>query len=629
MRVRTRRQSQFGVVLAIVALGYVLSAYALDHHALRGDEGVSVRLYSQSFHVILERIRLSSPNPPLYGFMLHVWMRLAGISELAVRWPSVLAAVVTISLTYRLGRLWLGRRAGVLAALFAAINPFLVWYAQDARVYALLIALVLAAIWQTWEAALRRRFAYWLAAGGLWWLALFAHYFAIFPLACTGLALLVAPRTRMRWRAAVITALATGLAYLPLALYVAPLLLRHTKQWIQPVGIGEAVWRILTTFSVGQQPDSAIILKMFGGVALAILLCAGSLAALRRNLNSAPWLLALALGPVVMAWLISLYRPIFTEQYLISSVPGALMMAAAGALALKGALPRGVWWSVTFAASLALAAFVSLPHYYFDPAYAKSPDWRAVAAYLQTTARPEEVVVLNLPDPAFYYYYRGPMPAVDSPPASLDVVGLPAVETQLQTLRDHYQHIRFFFSPSPLYDLEGFVGQWLETCCEKTADTFVYGFRVQTFDTPSGSLAARQPYPVEFEKGITLTGYRVLNPQLRAGEAIHLTLYWTARGKVAESYTVFVHVLAADGYNVAGADSPPRNSAYPTDQWQAGEDVIDPHLVPLPADMPPGDYRLDVGLYRLDTGQRLMGREASGVEGDHVLLPVILTVQNH
>src|SRR3970282_2745999 len=115
---------------------------------------------------------------------------------------------------------------------------------------------------------------------------------------------------------------------------------RHPSERFQPVGIGEAVWRILTTFSVGEQPDSAIILKMFGGVALAILLCAGSLAALRRNLNSAPWLLALALGPVVMAWLISLYRPIFTEQYLISSVPGALMMAAAGGGGRTSALSR-------------------------------------------------------------------------------------------------------------------------------------------------------------------------------------------------------------------------------------------------------------------------------------------------
>ncbi len=622
----------------IVFVGYLLRAYRVAYQGLRGDEAFSVGFFSRPFGEVWASMGSFDPNPPLYYFVLHNWMRIAGTSEAAVRWPSVLAGVIVVALTYRLGRMLLGRPAGFLAASFAVVNPFLIWHAQDARVYSLLTALVLAAVWQTWQAATRvsanalspqDALRPWLVASGLWWLALFAHYFAILPLVVIGIALLLAPATRLRWFAALMMAVGVGLAYLPIVLHVFPLLAGHTKGWIQPPTLSEAVWRLLTAFSVGASSNAGMAgLRWVGGGLLALLLVAGAIGAIRRAPSAAIWLLALGLGPATLAWLVSLARPVFAEQYLISSLPGLLIIAAASAFAIK-ALPRWTaWLSALPAAGLGLVALLSLKNYYFDPAYAKSPNWRGVVAYLEATARLDEVVVLNLPDPGFYHYYHGPMPVEASPPDSLSTIGVPAAEAQLRQLRDRYQHIRFFFSPSPLYDPEGFVGQWLETCCEKTSDTFVYGFRVQAFDTPSGSLAARQPYPVEFEKGITLTGYRVLNPQLRAGEAIHLTLYWTARERVAESYTVFVHLLAADGFNVAGADNLPRDGSYPTDQWLVSEMVIDPHLVPLPADMPPGDYRLDVGLYRLDTGQRLMGRDASGVEADHVLLPVILTVQN-
>jgi hypothetical protein len=215
---------------------------------------------------------------------------------------------------------------------------------------------------------------------------------------------------------------------------------------------------------------------------------------------------------------------------------------------------------------------------------------------------------------------------VASPPDALAVAGISATEAQLAQLRDTYQHVRFFFSPSPLYDPDGFVGNWLAGCCEKTADEFVGLFRVQTFDTPTGSLAAREAYPVEFEAGIVLTGYRVVNANLTAGESAHLTLYWTARAPITASYTVFVHLLAADGFNVANADGLPAAGRQPTDQWTTGADVIDPHPIAIPGDMPPGDYTVEIGLYELSSGVRLMATELSGNRVDAVRLPVTVKI---
>jgi hypothetical protein len=153
----------------------------------------------------------------------------------------------------------------------------------------------------------------------------------------------------------------------------------------------------------------------------------------------------------------------------------------------------------------------------------------------------------------------------------------------------------------------------------KTRDEFVRGWRVQSFDTPAGALAARQPHDAAFEHGLALTGYYVVDTAPRAGDDLRLTLYWTTTAPVAESYTVFVHLLAADGFQVGDADSLPAGGRQPTNTWAVGETVIDAHVLPLAADMPPGDYFVEVGLYALETGERVPLADGRGAA---VRLPV-------
>jgi hypothetical protein len=327
---------------------------------------------------------------------------------------------------------------------------------------------------------------------------------------------------------------------------------------------------------------------------------------------------------VLLLWALSLVRPVFTEQYAFAGVPGLLALGALGAWRLGQWQSFRPWPAALAMGALLLLGLFSAAHAAFDPAFAKSPDWRALNRYLSQTARPGEVVVVNLPEPAFYYYYTGSMPVVTSPPRPLDAdaASRPDTEAQLAGLRDEYAHIRLLLQPTAGYDPEGFVGQWLAACCEKTGDEFVRGWRVQTFDTPAGSLAARQPLEVVFENGLALTGYRVVDDAPRAGQPLHLTLYWTTHGLVDGAYTVFVHLVAADGFEVGNADGPPARGQRPTNTWAAGEDIIDPHPFTLDPGLPPGDYWLEVGLYDPATGARL-----NSSHGDVVRLPVVIRVQ--
>jgi hypothetical protein len=104
-----------------------------------------------------------------------------------------------------------------------------------------------------------------------------------------------------------------------------------------------------------------------------------------------------------------------------------------------------------------------------------------------------------------------------------------------------------------------------------------------------------------FAGAIELMGYDATE---RPG-ALEITLHWRSLEPLDADYTVFVHLLDGDGQVIAQDDAQPQSGAYPTSVWGAGEVIVDPHSLLLPPALPAGQYRLRVGLYRLETGQRL------------------------
>jgi hypothetical protein len=132
------------------------------------------------------------------------------------------------------------------------------------------------------------------------------------------------------------------------------------------------------------------------------------------------------------------------------------------------------------------------------------------------------------------------------------------------------------------------------------------------------------PNPAQFDLDgqIQLAGYELDPKPVKPGEPVTLTLFWQAVRRPRADYTVFVHVLGADGQLVAQADSQPQSGSYPTSFWDEGEVVEDSHPIMIPAEIPPGQYAIEIGLYRLDTGERLpVNGDARGVI-DVAQLPV-------
>jgi hypothetical protein len=102
-----------------------------------------------------------------------------------------------------------------------------------------------------------------------------------------------------------------------------------------------------------------------------------------------------------------------------------------------------------------------------------------------------------------------------------------------------------------------------------------------------------------------------ITPPAEITSTLTFTLTWQAIVPVNEDYTVFVHLLDDAGTKLAQQDTRPCGGACPTHTWQPGEIVADRHSLLLPADAAAGPYRLAVGLYRLESGERaaVVGRD--------------------
>jgi len=109
------------------------------------------------------------------------------------------------------------------------------------------------------------------------------------------------------------------------------------------------------------------------------------------------------------------------------------------------------------------------------------------------------------------------------------------------------------------------------------------------------------PLAIRLGDAISLIGYDLTD---------RLTLYWQATSRPSADYTVFVQVWD-DHRQVAGFDGQPAGGDYPTHWCDAGETIIDRRPLDL-SGLPAGRYRLLVGMYRLDTGERLPAVAAAG-----------------
>jgi len=138
------------------------------------------------------------------------------------------------------------------------------------------------------------------------------------------------------------------------------------------------------------------------------------------------------------------------------------------------------------------------------------------------------------------------------------------------------------------------------------------------------TLEPSQPLEANLGGKIRLLGYDLPRSEVLPGEAFPLTLYWRGERVIDEDYTIFIHLVGAEGQIWGQEDSQPLHGFYPTSHWDVGDIVVDEHSVLVKPDAPLGEYQLLVGMYLLSTMERLPILDENGrVVGDYLFLDTI------
>jgi mannosyltransferase len=614
-------------ILLIVLLAFGLRLYAIDRQDIWGDEAFSIWLSGQPLPQVIAGG--ADTHPPLYPFLLYLWLRLAGPLPLAVRFLSAFIGTLTIPVVYALGCRAFRQMAGGLAALLAAVSPVLIYYSQETRMYGLVALLAAASVY--WATRVFREprsagpyLAYFLTSLA----AAYTHYYAFFVILAENLVIIPVSFRRRRavWGRWLAGQGAIALSYLPWIAAQSGFLGGKASARFDEWNLATALdiaGKTLTAFGAGLAASATaswVVASLF-----LIAIAPGLLAVLRRR-QAEPWLIvAYLLLPLFLAWAINPVMPFFYVRYLLLIAPAFYLVAAWGVMAW-GSLWRPL--SAIGVVILLAGSGYGLQGYYTDDAYLKGR-YGQMMAYIEANAQPGDGLILanQLQRPLFEYYRPQGLDAYFFPRYEYPLED-PRTTQELQAIAAHHPRLWLVRFGNPAeYDPNGYLARWLVTHGSKAyfdgwvdADLSLY---VMTLASSGDTI--QHPLRADLGGKVQLLGYTLSADRVAPGETLLLTLYWQALAPMAERYTVFAHLLDAQQRIQAQMDSEPQGGGLPTDRWAVGQLVSDNYALTVSADAAPGPHVLEVGMYRLEGLTRLPVRDPdTGASlGDRVLLGAV------
>jgi uncharacterized membrane protein len=466
--------------LSLLTFGWRMAGLASQ--SLWRDEVDSIRFADRPLAELLATFSRPGENGPLFFALLNPWLAALGSSEFALRMQAVLPGVLTVPLTYVLARRLLavasqgklrygsGVSLGnvpLLAALLVAVNPYLVWYSQEGKMYGWLVALALATLLAFLAALQHGRWWRWLVYLALLAVAALHHVWAVLLIPiCAAWLLLLWPDYRRRWLPFLLTLAVPALPYFALVgwwqlrLFTTPDF--QTGHPFVPLATMAAT--LVTAFSLGvaRTPTwwaiAGLTFLLLAGSVLGgrTMAGAGSAHALRRARVSL-MLLAWLLLPPLLLFLVSLSKPLYTDRYVIWIGPALLLLLAQGVAALAR-----IWRPLGVAALTAVLAMGLLAGWRQMHTPIKS-DFRAAAAYVEARRQPGDVLLFQMPYSRIVYEYYAGLQA-QSIDGRYTNSGSPEaqVDEEMRRAVGSAPAVWFVASEEEMWDQRRLVRQWLE-----------------------------------------------------------------------------------------------------------------------------------------------------------------------
>jgi len=644
-------------LLLILALASILRVAGLGKQSLWYDEGVSAYLATLPLSD-LTAWTAGDIQPPLYYYLLWGWARIFGYSESALRGLSLLFSLLTVPLGWYAGRRFFSKRAGMLAGLIFATSPLYIWYAQEARNYALLTLLGLLSSLLLFHIVERLtdelRATEQKSAGVSWWIwtayvlvncaALYTHYFAAFLLvfhALHGAIIWLNAResTRSLWKL-IVAWLLIGATYLPWIPHMIRRFGEDESYWQGALKIGEALRKLLISFSLGETvlepvgyPLAIGFLVLLGFCLITLLWPAGQVriaTGAKERARPVLFLILYLFVPIAGILLLAIWTPKFNPRYLMLASPAYFLLFAGGvdalvmaALTSQRASRRMVQLALAGVAMGFLfgSFFYSDHNLYVDPAFTKA-DFRGVAEHLRAHKAPDEAVILLSGHmfPVFDYYM-----------SEANAVRLPADRT-LST-----EHVLGYEIADTLNErLAGKSGVWVVRWQDEVVDP--NGMVAMLLETAGGQAAVaasfwhvgldhyRLPADARFSDSPDIAH----RDEANFGDLIRLLgwsqpiadeymLYWQAIQPIEDDLAVSLRLVDEQGLWWGHDDRRPAAYLYPTTRWKPGEILSGAGALPALAGAPPGEYWLEVQAYVSGEANGLDILDAAGAPQGRVM----------
>ena len=289
------------------------------------DEGYSTMIINYPLSEIITRT-INDVHPPLYYLILSIWQGVFGASVISLRGFSVVCGVLTVVLLYLLMRKLFNEKIAKVAAIFAAIGPFLVRYSDEARMYALAALLAVAATYLLVTAlakTTKRRYLWWAAYGVIVALGLYTQYFFIFIIP----AHIIYTLGTKKWKITDLlkdrgwwlgNLLAAGL-FLPWL----PVMIAQTTRvqggfWIPPINLGTIPNTISQFIYFGNEFATIFGYSLIAAMVIIPVLYARKT---KKQLNQTRLLATWLTLPMIFVAALSLGRPVYIDRYFTYSAP--------------------------------------------------------------------------------------------------------------------------------------------------------------------------------------------------------------------------------------------------------------------------------------------------------------------
>jgi len=607
------------LIVMIALLAFALRLYSLDQQSFWSDEGLTVHYAGSQIVGLIQRITVGFHNP-LYFLGLHFWIDTVGQSDWAIRFYSLMFSVLAVPLVYILGRLLYGGSTGLLAALILAANPFAIYYAQEARMYAQILSLSVGMMTVFILALRRNRLMYWLGFVLLAAACLYTHYFAaLAPLAAAVyyIASWLSGRYRPllgRWLLAHATVL---LLYTPwLANAVG---MTSTRSWQEPTPPLSLPWSILGHFSLGEVfPFGSKLWLTVAFGSLFFLGCYGMYRLGRTGIREDEDVRGDALLlpiyffiPMLTMVALATTGHGILNKYLTVALPPFCLILALGVRSIPLIVARTSARPIRsrrFGAFLAILAlifimatdFFALRAYFTDARYFK-PDYRATAAYIAARERFGDVILADgiNPNIIFERYYTGELAT-----HRVDLGEADEEQALLAELAGAYDRIWLVLN----FHEPGRIEYWLERHGYQLGHDEFSNVELYLYDFPTATEEAEwvSGPPQEMNGPAQLSRYRLGPNPVLAGEAAHLSLVWQVERPPGIAYKVSVRLTDPSGLTVWARDRFPIAGIVPSATWQPGREILDNLGIPVPPGTLPAPYSVSVVLYETATGQEIV-----------------------